>query len=52
MELLGYNLIGPNGSNCWIIVDENQQQVGYIQYKKLYGGNTKKGHPKEFGYVT
>ena len=52
IELLGYSLIGPNGSNRWLIIDENQNQVGYIQYKKLYNGNVKKGYNKIFGYET
>ena len=52
LDLLGYTLVGPNNSNRWIILDENQKEVGYIQYKKLYGGNVKKGKPKIFGYQT
>lgn len=52
IELLGYSLIGPNGSNRWLIIDENQNEVGYIQYKKLYNGNVKKGYNKIFGYET
>ena len=42
IELLGYSLLGPDGSNRWIILDENQNQVGHIQYKKMYNGNSKK----------
>ena len=52
IELLGYNIVGPDGSNRWHIIDENQNQVGYIQYKKLYNGNSKKGYAKVFGYHT
>ena len=52
VELLGYSLIGPDGSNRWLIVDENKNQVGYIQYKKLYNANEKKGYKKTFGYHT
>ena len=52
IELLGYSLIGPDGSNRWLIIDENQNKVGYIQYKKLYNGNVKKGYNKIFGYET
>lgn len=52
IELLGYSLIGPNGSNRWLIIDENQNEVGYIQYKKLINGNAKKGYNKIFGYET
>ena len=36
LELLGYNLIGPDKSNRWLVVDENSSQVGFIQYKKLF----------------
>lgn len=52
VELLGYSIVGPDGSNRWLIVDENQNQVGYIQYKKLYNRNSKKGYAKDFGYHT
>ena len=52
VELLGYSIVGPDGSNRWLIVDENQNQVGYIQYKKLHNGNSKKGYVKVFGYHT
>ncbi len=52
IELLGYDLVGPNGSNRWIIIDENQDQVGYIQLKKTSNGNSKKGYVKTFGYQT
>lgn len=52
VELLGYNIVGPDGSNRWLIVDEEQNKVGYIQYKKLYNGNPKKGYTKVFGYHT
>ena len=51
IELLGYSLVGPNSSNRFFIVDENQNEVGYIQYKKLYSGNLKKGYSKIFGYL-
>lgn len=52
IELLGYTLLGPDGSNRWLILDENQNQVGHIQYKKMYNGNPKKGYSKIFGYHT
>ena len=52
IDLLGYSLVGPDGSNRWLIMDENQNKVGYIQYKKLHNGNAKKGYVKEFGYNT
>lgn len=52
VNLLGYSLIGPNASNRWTIMDKNQNQVGFIQYKKIYGGNKKKGYSKIFGYHT
>ena len=52
IELLGYNIVGPDGSNRWLILDENQIQIGYIQYQKLHNGNSKKGYAKVFGYHT
>lgn len=51
LDLLGYNLIGPNNSNRWIITDKDNNQVGYIQYKKVYKGNKKKEYQKEFAYI-
>jgi len=35
IELLGYSLIGPSASNRWLIIDLNQNQVGFIKYKKF-----------------
>ena len=52
INLLGYNLVGPNNSNRWLILDKNQKQVGYIQYKKTYHENKKAGFMKAFGYHT
>lgn len=52
IELLGYNLIGPDKSNRWLVLDENNCQVGFIQYKKLFNKNDKKGYPATFGYCT
>lgn len=50
VSMLGYNLIGPDNSNCWLITDENNIQIGFIQYKKLFNKNDKKGYPATFGY--
>lgn len=52
VELLGYNLIGPDNSNRWLIRDDNGNQVGFIQYKKIYSENKKRGLPALFGYYT
>lgn len=52
IDLLGYNLIGPDNNNRWIILDENNNEVGFIQYKKLHNGNKKEGVAKIFGYHT
>jgi len=52
IDLLGYSIVGPNGSNRWYILDKDQNQVGYIQYKKLHGRKVKKGNSKIFGYQT
>lgn len=48
--MLGYNLIGPDNSNRWLIIDENNNKVGFIQYKKLFNENAKKGYSKTYGY--
>ena len=44
--LLGYSLVGPDSSDHWLIVDENQNQVGYIQYKKFHNINSNKKYSK------
>lgn len=54
VELFGYYLSGPDGSNRWTIWDSDKKNevYGYIQYKKLHGGQKSKGIPKVFGYHT
>lgn len=52
IELLGYHVVGPDHSNRWLIMDENNNEVGYIQYKKIKKEHKKKGVPAIFGYVT
>ena len=52
IDLLGYNLVGPDNYNRWIITDENDIQVGYIQYKKMHNKNIKRGYPTTYGYYT
>lgn len=49
IDLLGYELIGPDNSNRWIIKNGNEI-VGFIQYKKLV--NKSKKNPAIYGYVT
>lgn len=51
IELLGYEVVGPDHSNHWIIFDENHKEVGFIQYKKLCKGNKAKYIPDTFGYL-
>ncbi len=50
--MLGCSLLGPDNSNRWLIMDEHKTIVGFIQYKKLYNENVKKGYPKTYGYQT
>ena len=52
IDLLGYSLFGPNNSNRWIILDDNNNEVGYIQYKKIYKGNKKKNLSPKYAYFT
>lgn len=52
IKFLGYKVIGPNNSNRWIILDKNEKQVGFIQYKKIHNRNPKKNLPAVFGYET
>lgn len=51
LDLLGYSLIGPDNSNRWNIYDEENNQVGFIQYKKIYKGNKKKDYPATYAYI-
>lgn len=41
IEMLGYNLVGPDNSNRWLIRDDNGEQVGFIQYKKIFNMSVK-----------
>ena len=52
LNLFGYTLSDPNKSNRWIILDNDNNQVGFIQYKKIYKGNKKKGYPATYAYIT
>lgn len=52
ISMLGFDLIGPDNSNRWLILDEEGNQVGFIQYKKLNNANAKKGLVKTYGYQT
>ena len=35
IKLLGYRLVGPSVANRWLIIDKNQNQVGFIKYNKF-----------------
>ena len=50
IELFGYNLLEPDNSNRMLIVDKDDNQVGFIQYKKLFKKNIKKNLPATYGY--
>ena len=59
VDLLGYSLVGPDNSNRWIVLDENNQNVGFIQYKKYKVSNktqnihsVKSTYEKQFAYYT
>lgn len=47
LELFEYSITGPDNSNRWLIFDKNNNNVGFIQFKKISNGN--KG--KRFAYV-
>ena len=51
LELLDYNIVGPDNSNRFQIYDKDKL-VGYIQYKKIQNKNIKKGNPAIYGLVT
>lgn len=52
IDLLGYSIEGPDNSNRWKIFDSEHKSVGFIQFKKLYNKNIKKGYPATYGYRT
>lgn len=52
IELLGYNIIESGNLNCWLILDDHSEQVGFIKYEKLYKANRRIGIPATFGYCT
>ena len=49
IDLLGYNIVGPDNSNRWIILDSDKQ-VGFIQYKKIK--KSSKENPAIYAYCT
>jgi len=51
IKLFGLNVIGPDNSNRYLVVDKNGKSVGFVQRKKLHKKNVKKGKPAIFGYV-
>lgn len=50
LKLIGYQVVGPNGSNRYQILDMENCEVGYIQYKKLASKIVKKGKLARYGY--
>ena len=52
IEFFGYNLVGPNKSNQWTILDGAKKKVGYIQYRRLHNKDKENGQGKIFGYHT
>ncbi len=52
IELLNYELVGPDNSNRCVILDENKNNIGYIQKKKIHNKNIKKNLPAVYGYIT
>lgn len=50
ISLFGYTIKGPDNSNRWLIFDENNNNVGFIQYKKIVRKNNKKGLVPIYGY--
>jgi len=47
INLLGYSIIESDNINQVLIIDENQNKVGYIKYKRV---NKKKNLPDVYGY--
>lgn len=52
LDLFGYKIIGPDNSNRWVILDENEKEIGSIQFKKIYKGNTNKHYVPIYAYCT
>lgn len=51
IKLLNYELVGPDNSNRWLILDENKNNIGYIQKKKTHKKNIKKNLPAVYVYI-
>lgn len=49
IRMLGFDLIGPDKFNRWDIL-KNGNEVGYIQYEKLFKKNKKLGYPATYTY--
>lgn len=39
LSILGFSLVGPNKNKSYIILDEDNNEVGYIKYKKIGKSN-------------
>lgn len=52
LNLFGYQVIGPDTSNRYIVVDEKGVDIGFIQKKKMNDVDTKRNLPIRFGYYT
>lgn len=47
LDLLGYTAIGPDNQNRYLIFDEKEKEVGFIQRRRMH----KRKDKKVFGYV-
>ncbi len=52
IDLLGFTILKKDNSNRWVIIDENNMPVGFIQYKKLKSKDIKRNIPAKYGYLT
>lgn len=51
IEALGLHLIGPNSAKRFLILDEKENEVGFIQYIDLNSNNKEKMLLEKFGYL-
>ncbi len=51
INVLGYKVKKIHDTR-WVILNEKDKKIGYIQYKKICNKDIKKNIPAKFGYVT
>ena len=52
VELLGFHLVETDSPNYWLVFNDCNCSVGYVEFKKLYKGSKKRKRQAIYGYHT